>query len=557
MKNVVALLIIFVVLEAGRAWGQDSPAGAPRKPNVVVIITDDQGYGDLGFHGNDKVRTPNIDRLAAGSVRFTQFCVAPVCTPTRASLMTGRYHHRTGAIDTYQGRALMQPDETTIAEVLKRAGYRTGLFGKWHLGDNYPMRPQDQGFDEVLMHRGGGMVQPGDPPGSRYMDPVVQHNGVQKDYKGYCTDVFTDGAIRFMEEGREQPFFAYVAFNAPHTPLQVREEWVKPYRGMGLDDTTARIYAMVENIDANVGRILKRLDELKLAEDTIVLYMHDNGPQQKRYTANLRGLKGSVYEGGIRSPLFVRWAGTTRPREVDKLAGHIDLFPTLLELCGAKYEATRPIDGISLAPLVLGHKVEWVDRTLFIQWHRGDEPKPHDNAAVRKSRFKLVNGTELYDLQNDPGETKDVAVEHPQVVADLREKYEQWFADVTKERRYAAGASPIVVGSERENPSTLTRQDWRGPRANWNPIGLGHWHVAVARGGTYRVTLRFAPAAADTTARVQFGDVKLSAPLTKDQAACTFEGVKLNEGAARVDAAVGTQIYEVGVHYIDVERLGD
>ena len=383
MKNVVSLLIAFVVLTPVRVWG---------KPNVLLIITDDQGYGDLGCHGNEKVRTPNIDRFASQSVRFTQFCVAPVCTPTRASLMTGRYHHRTGAIDTYQGRALMQPDETTIPEVLKSAGYRTGLFGKWHLGDNYPRRPQEQGFDEVLMHRGGGMVQPGDPPGSRYMYPVLQHNGVQKDYKGYCTDVFTDGVIRFIEAGKDAPFFAYVAFNAPHTPLEVPDEWVRPYRGMGLDETTARIYAMVENIDANVGRLLKRLDELKLAENTIVLYMHDNGPQQKRFNANLRGLKGSVYEGGIRSPLFVRWAGTTRPREVDKLAGHIDLFPTLLELCRAKYEATRPLDGMSLAPLVLGHKVEWVDRTLFIQWHRGDEPKLYENCAVRQD-WKSINTT--------------------------------------------------------------------------------------------------------------------------------------------------------------------
>jgi hypothetical protein len=313
----------------------------------------------------------------------------------------------------------------------------------------------------------------------------------------------------------------------------------------------------VENIDAAVGRILKRLDELKLAEETIVLYMHDNGPQQKRFNADLRGLKGSVYEGGIRSPLFVRWAGKTTSREIDKLAGHIDLFPTLLDLCGVKQEPVRPIDGISLAPFVLGAKVEWIDRTLFIQWHRGDEPKLYDNAAVRKERFKLVNGEELYDLQNDPGEAKDVAAEHPQVVAELRQKYEEWFADVTKEKRYAPEACRIVLGSDRENPATLTRQDWRGPRANWNPVGLGHWHVAVERGGTYRMTLRFAPTAADTTARVQIGDVKLSATLKKDQAACTFEGVKLNHGAARVDAAVGTQLYEVGVHYIDVERMGD
>ena len=554
MKRLLAVLVGLLV--ATEARGQ-APAASRRAPNVIVIITDDQGYGDLGCHGNEKVRTPNIDRLAAQSVRFTQFCVAPVCTPTRASLMTGRYHHRTGAIDTYQGRALMQADEETLAEVLRAAGYRTGLFGKWHLGDNYPRRPQDQGFEEVLMHRGGGMVQPGDPPGSRYMDPILQHNGVQKTYEGYCTDVFAEAAMRFMEENRERPFFAYVATNAPHTPLEVPEDWVKPYREMGLDETTAKIYAMVENIDANVGRILKKLDELKLAEETIVLYMHDNGPQQKRFNANLRGLKGSVYEGGIRSPLFVRWAGKTTPREIDKLVAHIDLFPTLLELCGVKHETKRAIDGISLAPMVLGAKVEWIDRTLFFQWHRGDEPKAYDNAAVRQARFKLVNGKELYELQTDPGEEKDVAAEHPQVVKELREKYERWFDDVTKERPFAPEACPIVLGSERENPATLTRQDWRGPRANWNPVGLGHWHVDVAREGVYRITLRFGPAAADTTARFQLGAVKLSTQLQKDQERCTFDAVRLKPGPSRVDAAVGTSLYEVGVHYIDVERVGD
>src|SRR5262245_10062555 len=252
----IALAMAIVAVVSVRA----EPA---KRPNVVLIITDDQGYGDLGVHGNAKIRTPNLDRLAQQSVRLTHFYACPVCSPTRASLMTGRYNYRTGVVDTYLGRSLMHPDELTIAELLRDAGYRTGIFGKWHLGDNYPLRAIDQGFQEALVCKGGGLTQPSDPPGNSYFDPVLMHNGKAEKAKGYCSDVFTDAALNFIKQGSDQPFFVYLAFNAPHDPLQVDQKLVEPYLKLDLDATTAKVYAMVENIDANVGRLTNMLDENK------------------------------------------------------------------------------------------------------------------------------------------------------------------------------------------------------------------------------------------------------------------------------------------------------
>jgi len=277
-----------------------------QQPNVILVITDDQGYGDLGVHGNQEIQTPNLDSFATESVHFKNFYVCPVCAPTRASLMTGRYNYRTGVVDTYLGRAMMFGDEVTLAHSLGEAGYKTGIFGKWHLGDNYPMRPDDQGFQEALVHKGGGIGQPSDPPGNTYFDPVLYHNGRDKKYEGYCTDIFTNATIDFIEKNRNQPFFAYLSTNAPHTPLQIHDKYVQPYLDKGLDETTAKVYGMITNLDENMGRLLSRLDELDLSENTIVIFMTDNGAQQSRYNAGLRGRKGTVYEGGIRVPFYIR-----------------------------------------------------------------------------------------------------------------------------------------------------------------------------------------------------------------------------------------------------------
>jgi arylsulfatase A-like enzyme len=284
--------------------------------------------------------------MHAEGVCFSHFHASPVCSPTRASLMTGRYNFRTGAIDTYLGRSMMRPDEVTLPQLLAANGYRTGIFGKWHLGDNYPMRAMDRGFEEALVHNGGGLAQPSGPPGDGYFDPMLSHNGVWAKHSGYCTDIFTSAAIAFIARHRAEPFFVYLATNAPHMPLQVADEYSAPYLAMGLDEETAKTYAMITNIDDNVGRLFAALDELGLDRNTIVIFLTDNGPAfggVERYNAGMRGQKGTVYEGGIRVPCFVRWPGVIPSgKAVDRLAAHIDLLPTILNACRVSPPAMIP-----------------------------------------------------------------------------------------------------------------------------------------------------------------------------------------------------------------------
>ena len=272
-----------------------NPATAGKPPNIILVLTDDQGYGDIGIHGNDKIRTPNLDRFATEGIEFTHFYVSPVCAPTRASLMTGRYHYRSGVLETYRGGARMDGDEVTLAELLKAVGYRTGIFGKWHLGDSYPMRAIDQGFEEALVLKAGGITQPPDRPNS-YFDPLLWENGKPVRRTGYCTDIFFNAALDFIARNREHPFFAYIPTNAPHTPLQVSEHYAAPYRAMGLDDDTARVYGMEQNIDENFGRLLAKLDELDLRRNTIA----DRHQRQRPATAALHGRLARPQDPGLR-----------------------------------------------------------------------------------------------------------------------------------------------------------------------------------------------------------------------------------------------------------------
>lgn len=567
-------------------------ADANPRPNILLVITDDQGYGDLGFHGNPVIRTPNLDALARSGVRMTRFLVSPVCSPTRASLMTGRYNYRTGVVDTYIGRSMMRSGETTLAEMLRDAGWATGIFGKWHLGDNFPMRPQDQGFDRSLVHNGGGIGQPADPPGNMYDNPLLREDGVEKRFEGYCSDIFTDGAIGFIREKRDRPFFAYLSFNAPHTPLQspgsLYEQYKRmnmtadmfPDKGHPLDgkfdaDVTAHIYAMVTNIDDNMGRLLDALRETGQERDTIVIFLTDNGPQQPRYNGGLRGRKGSVYEGGIRVPMFIRWpARLAADTEMDTMAAHIDITPTLLDLCGVKTGDTgRPMDGTSLAPVLLASgspgapaAAEPPDRTLYFQWHRGDEPQLYRAFAARTDRWKLVQAAgvhekvwnaepvfELFDLKADPWEMNNLASGHPEVVSRMKRDYESWFRDVSSGEGYA----PVrpTVGSSRDNPSTLTRQDWRGPRAGWGPKDLGHWEIHVGRTGLYNIRLRFAEVPTESRARLRFGENVLEAVVETGTSEVAFRDVMLNAGPETIsgEIQVNDNAEPVGVHYIDIE----
>ena len=539
----------------GAPFVQTAAKGQPRrKPNVILMISDDQGYGDLSLHGNPHLQTPNLDRVGNESAQFTQFQVCPVCSPTRSSLMTGRYNYRTGVVDTYLGRSMMWPDEVTLAEMLKPAGYTTGIFGKWHLGDNYPLRSIDQGFDESVVCSGGGLTQPSDPPGNHYQDPMLMVNGQWTKRQGYCTDIFFDETIRFIERHRRDPFFVYLPTNAPHSPLEIAENYWKPFAAKGLDDTTAKVYGMCRNLDDNVGRLLAAMERLRLAEDTILIFMTDNGPQQVRYNASMRGRKGTVYQGGIRVPFFFRWPGQVKPTKIGRTAAHIDVTPTLAEICGAKLQEGRTIDGKSLMPLLRGETANWADRTLYTQWHRGEVPELFRDCAARSQQYKLVNGKELYDLSADPEEKNDLAADRPAVVSRMRKGVEDWFRSVAAERNFAPPR--IALGAPQENPVTLTRQDWRGPKAGWDAGSIGHWEVEVARAGKYDVTVRFAKAKATGQMDLAIYKPLASLPFEAGAESVTVKDVTLPKGQTQLAPVLKTEAGETGAQYVDVKRLG-
>ena len=521
-------------------------AGPVKRPNVILVISDDQGYGDISLHGNPVLKTPNMDRVAREGVRYDQFHVNPVCSPTRASLMTGRHYYRTGVVDTYLGRSMMWPDEITLPEILRKAGYRTGHFGKWHLGDHYPMRPMEQGFDVSVSHHGGGIGQPSDiPGGDHYFDATLYRNGAPFKSKGYCTDVFFDEAMHFIGNNAGKPFFVYIPTNAPHDPLEVDPKWVEPYQGK-VDDRTAKVYGMVANVDSNLGRLIARLDELKIADNTILVFMTDNGPQWDRYNAGMRGRKGTVYEGGLRVPFFVRWPAKIKAGQVDnRLAAHIDFFPTIAAACGVPLPKGVKLDGRD----ILGG--DRSNRTICFQWHRGDRGRLYENCCAMDSRYKLVNGKELYDLQADPGEKNDIAAANPNEVARLRKEYEAWFHDVESTRNFKLPS--IWLGDPHENPVLLTRQDWRGPQAGWDAKSIGYWDVDVRQGGAYELNVLFGRAVdAGETLQVSLNGIAatVNPPAGAKSAKVTFDK-PVPKGEGRLEASLGDR---GGVAYVEVLR---
>ncbi len=333
------------LLLAGFSLMAPQPADA-EKPNVLFILTDDQGWGDLSLHGNPYVKTPQLDSLARSGAQFERFYVSPLCAPTRASLLTGRYHLRTGTVSVSRTLEVMNAEEVTLAEIFKENGYATGAFGKWHNGDHYPHTPNGQGFDEFLGFCAGHLTN--------YFDSELSHNGEPVPSKGYITDILTDAAMAFMEKNAKKPFFCYVPYNAPHTPHQVPDSYFQKYKKMGLADELASIYGMVDNVDDNVGRLLKKVDALGLSKNTIVIFVTDNGPNGVRYNGDMKGIKGQVDEGGVRVPFFIRWPEKIKPKTVQSIAAHIDLLPSLVELCGFPTPKTLPLDGESFAKILLG-----------------------------------------------------------------------------------------------------------------------------------------------------------------------------------------------------------
>ena len=500
-----------------------------KQPNVLLIITDDQGYGDLSIHGNTHLQTPHIDQLAAESVRFDRFYVNSFCAPTRAALLTGRWPLRTGCHGVTHNAEAMKPSEVTMAEALHESGYRSACVGKWHNGEQYPFTPMGQGFDEAFGFNNGHW--------NNYFDPVLLRGSKPEQTEGYITDVLTDQAMRFITANQTGPFFCYLSYNAPHSPYQVPDKYFDKFKSKGFDDTLAAFYGMCENIDDNVGRLLAHLASLRLADDTIVLFLTDNGGTAgvKIYNADMRGGKTSVHEGGSRVPLFMRWpAATWTPHVVKPIVSHIDLYPTLLDLCGVKAPVGPKLDGISLRPLLeRTDSSAWPDRTLFT--HNPIDESNKYPGAVRTQKYRLVreikgpaggsrakaNDTsatpwQLYDMESDPGQKKNIAADHPDIVMQLSDQYDAWFADISRDglQRF-----PLPIGHAEHNPVELHApqayldqpltfangpgfaNDWL---TGWTDAKAKVWFdIEVATAGDYEIEIALACPSADAGSRLR------------------------------------------------------
>jgi len=422
---------------------------APAKPNIILVMPDDVGYGDYACLGNPIMHTPNVDAFKKQSLLFTQFHVGPACSPTRSALMSGRHEFKNGVTHTILERERMSLKTFTLPQMLKSAGYTTGIFGKWHLGDEEAYRPENRGFDEVFIHGCGGIGQTysgsaGDAPGNTNIDPAIWHNGKFEKTKGYCTDLFFAQALTWMDAKREskQPFFAYIPLNAAHAPHVLPKEYLQQYLGKpGVNEDVAKFFGMIENIDSNFGKLLAKLKEWGIEENTLVIYLaSDNGGTAgvDIFNAGMRGHKITPYQGGTRVPCFFHWpaGGIPAAAECDALSAHLDLFPTLAAITGVTLSdaVKQQVEGRSLLPLLKNPKAEWSDRTLVHhvgRWEKGKAAaSKYANCAIQNSRFTLVNNKELYDLKADPGEKKNVITEHPEVVAQLRAAYDQWWNEV-------------------------------------------------------------------------------------------------------------------------------
>ncbi|MCK5173176.1 MAG: arylsulfatase, partial [Planctomycetes bacterium] len=515
--------ILFVVLFAFSVVD-----AAHERPNVIVILTDDQGWGDLSIHGNSAIETPNIDRLARDGVRFDRFYVSPVCSPTRAEFLTGRHHVRCGVYETSEGGERVNPDETMIGEIFQKAGYKTAAFGKWHSGMQYPYHPNARGFDEFYGFCSGHW--------GNYFSPMLEHNGQMVKGNGFVIDDFTERAMDYIETNRDEPFFVYLPYNTPHSPMQVPDRWWNKFKDMELtqdhpkkkfekEDHTRAALAMCENIDWNVGRLLAKLDELNLAENTIVLYFCDNGPNGERWNGGMRGRKGSTDEGGVRSALFVRWpakikAGTGIPQ----ICSAMDLMPTLAEMAGIEVTGTKPLDGISLASLLDGDSRDWKSRTLVHHWQ--------GRVSVRTQRYRLDHQGNLYDMQEDPGQTRSINDREPEISASLKKVAAKFGAEMLVNYGKTFDKRPFVIGHPNAKRTQIPARDGIGhgnikrsnrwPNdsffENWTSLDDSiTWDCEVGKTGTYKVELFYTCPAADIGSIVElsFNDDMLTGKITE------------------------------------------
>ncbi len=518
------LSILAVLFLVTSSYSENKP------PNIVVILTDDQGWGDLSLNGNSNLKTPTIDGLARDGASFERFFVCAVCSPTRAEFLTGRYHARGGVYSTSAGGERLNLDEKTIADSFKAAGYATGAFGKWHNGMQYPYHPNGRGFDEYYGFCSGHW--------GNYFDPMLEHNGQLVRGEGFIIDDFTNKAMAFIEKNKDKPFFAYIPFNTPHSPMQVPDKFWDKHKdqNLGLKNRdpekekivhTQAALAMCENIDWNVARLLKKLDDLKLAENTIVLYFCDNGPNGWRWNGGMRGKKGSTDEGGVRSPLLIRWPGKiAKGKKIEQIGAAIDLLPTLTDLAGIKMVSEKPLDGISLKPLLMGKPVSWKDRILINQWGG----KNGERVSVRSQKFRLDHKDKLFEIEKDPGQDQDVADQYPQQAARLRKVAKDWREATVP--TYKKGGRPFLIGHPDYKYTQIPARDGiahggiersaRPPNCsyfkNWTKLDDKiTWDAEVPATGNFEVEILYTCPVADVGSIIElaFNDNKLTGKISE------------------------------------------
>lgn len=542
-------LLLFAVIQATQAKATSSP-------NVIIIMTDDQGYGDLGCHGNPAIKTPNLDRLHTESVRLTDFHVDPTCSPTRAALMTGRYSHRARVWHTVQGRNFLGRSEQTIGDHFKRAGYRTALFGKWHLGVNYPYRPIDRGFEEWLGQGDGGTGQANDYWGNDRFNDIYIHNGQRETEPrpGFGTDVFFDAAIDFVKAKDPRPFLLCLPTYTPHSPLHIDPAWLEDYPQ--LNGQLPAFFATISRIDMNIGRLRKALDNHGLADNTILVFLTDNGSSTgfKFFNAGMTGGKGNLYDGGHRVPCFIHWpeGKLAHGQDVTQLSAHLDLLPTMAGLCSVPLPNDLKLDGIDLSPLLRNPKKSWPQRTLIVESQRIAHPVINRKTSVLRDTWRLVNMNRdttgkaryaLYDLASDPAQEKDVIKSHPETAKSLTAAYETYWKSVSQGDE--SHLAYVIAGTPHQKTIDLCGGDWlattnleqTNPPVPWNPgtvlRGLrsnGYWGIEFAQAGKYRVELRRWPREVDAPIR---------APLPVDKGPVdAYKGTK----PARLPAGVALPI---------------
>lgn len=532
-------------------------------------MTDDQGYGDIGAHGSPYVNTPAMDKLHDQSVCLVNFHVDPCCAPTRSALLTGQYSSRTGVWHTIGGRSLLGTDNVTMAEVFRDAGYKTAIFGKWHLGENYPFRPMDRGFEESVIHGGGAVGANPDYWGNDYYDDTYFHNGIPEKYSGYCNTVWFTEAMKFIKEHRDDSFFCYVSTNVPHAPLLVDSAYSQPYNSM-VSERLANYYGMITKLDEDLGIFIQELDDLNLADNTILIFMTDNGPcpwfggiiidengfVEEGYSCDMRGGKIWGYENAHRVPCYIRWpnGGISGGRDVGNLTAHIDLLPSLIDWCNLETPINASFDGISLKNLISQSGDHWPERTLFVHNQRVDYPVKYKEYQVLTEQWRLLNRDtlELYDIINDPGQTKDLVADYPEVVQKLAAQYEEWWDHISTNFDQF---NPIILGNENQNPTMLYSHDAHRPKE-----APAYWVVDVTEEGLYQFQPFLRPKESGRTLKgtkitrgfLLVGNQKLEHNLEDNSGAVSFS-VKLQSGQTKISAWFTNKEKTLRAYSLEVE----